>query len=216
MALATLTDIAFTPYSLFSALLSVAVSSARSVVFKGDTEKGDMNASELYLRLGLLSFLLTTPFQLFFNAFYPYPTLPDYRSITFADIISLGAHHDGLRFLILGGGFHFVYNLYSFKVLKAVSPLTHGLANVMKRITTIVYSIIYFRTPLSFSNTMGIVISNIGVLLFGYYQKKEPKANPAKTSLPTQNYEPKQVCAIVATFITLAMMWDNEVLVEPK
>lgn len=51
-----------------------------------------------------------------------------------------------------------------------VSVLGHQVANVGKRMSIIVISIVLFRTPVSFSNAMGILIAMAGFSWYGARQ----------------------------------------------
>lgn len=43
----------------------------------------------------------------------------------------------------------------SYMILAKVSPVTHSVGNCVKRVVVIVTSVIFFRTPVSFINSLG-------------------------------------------------------------
>ena len=150
MAIATISDVSVTFGGFITAFLSVLISSARTVIFKKDSEDSQMSNIEQYLRLSSLSALWMLPLFLIqthnygiFEAHLFISSVNQYL-MSFFNASVFEVHH---RFtsLILGAGYHFLYNLFSFQVLSMVSPLTHSLGNVMKRLLTIAYSMLYFR-----------------------------------------------------------------------
>eukprot|EP00054_Salpingoeca_dolichothecata_P026640 m.191765 g.191765 ORF g.191765 m.191765 type:complete len:306 (+) comp25720_c2_seq1:203-1120(+) len=75
---------------------------------------------------------------------------------------------------IVGNGiFHFAYNQLSFVILGKVAALTHSIGNAARRFVIIMGAVLYFGTPLTALNQLGIVFLVIGV--FGYaYAKSRP------------------------------------------
>ncbi|KAJ3077443.1 hypothetical protein HK102_005230, partial [Quaeritorhiza haematococci] len=70
--------------------------------------------------------------------------------------------------LFLGAGCHFLYTLFSFQVLSQISPLSHAITNVSKRLVTIVASWIVFRNPVTVVQVLGILVAHGGVGWFLY------------------------------------------------
>lgn len=53
-------------------------------------------------------------------------------------------------------GLHYAYNQFSFLILDLVSPLTHSIANAMRRFVIIVGSMMVFGLPWTWLNQLGI------------------------------------------------------------
>ncbi|KAJ3079694.1 hypothetical protein HK102_003574, partial [Quaeritorhiza haematococci] len=70
--------------------------------------------------------------------------------------------------LFLGAISHFLYTLFSFQVLSQISPLSHAVANVAKRLATIVTSCVVFRNPVTWVQLLGILVAHGGVGWFLY------------------------------------------------
>jgi solute carrier family 35 protein E1 len=70
--------------------------------------------------------------------------------------------------LLLCGSAHFMYNYSSFAFLAATSPITHSVANCMRRIFVVAVSLLYFRNPVSPLAVSGTAIALAGVWLFTY------------------------------------------------
>ncbi|SPQ99854.1 unnamed protein product (mitochondrion) [Plasmodiophora brassicae] len=85
---------------------------------------------------------------------------------------------------------HYAATIGSLLTLTKVSVLGHQVANVGKRMSIIVISIVLFRTPVSFSNAMGILIAMAGFSWFVFMKQGKsrtplllPKQRPL-TQLP--------------------------------
>ena len=70
--------------------------------------------------------------------------------------------------LFIGSVFNFAFNLVSSKVLEKVSAVTHSLINVMKRMYVLFGSVFLLSTRLTFLQFGGIVVADIGCLLYSY------------------------------------------------
>ena len=56
----------------------------------------------------------------------------------------------------------YIYNEFSFLALSKLSPVTHSVANTLKRVVIIVASCIVFRTPTTFLGNVGSAIAVLG------------------------------------------------------
>lgn len=61
-----------------------------------------------------------------------------------------------------------MYNYSSFAFLAATAPITHSVANCMRRIFVVAVSLVYFRNPVSSMAVCGTAIALAGVWLFTY------------------------------------------------
>ena len=84
-----------------------------------------------------------------------------------------------VRMLTILGLSHYVYNECAFVALSSVHPVTHAVANTIKRVAVIVVSVLYFRNPLTLTGATGSTIAIIGVLLYSL-----AKANTAAPKRP--------------------------------
>ncbi len=74
----------------------------------------------------------------------------------------MGTSGDVLKYSALSGLFFYVYNEASFLALDRLSPVSHSVANTLKRVLIIVATCVVFKTPIS---TLGMVGSGIAVLV---------------------------------------------------
>lgn len=74
----------------------------------------------------------------------------------------MGTGKDVITYSVLSGLAFYMYNEASFLALERLSPVTHSVANTLKRVIIIVASCIVFKTPVS---TIGAVGSGVAVLV---------------------------------------------------
>ena len=60
-------------------------------------------------------------------------------------------------------------------------PVTHAVANTVKRVAVIVLSVLYFRNPLTFSGALGSAIAIVGVMLYSLAKAQSSSVPPPKT-----------------------------------
>lgn len=72
--------------------------------------------------------------------------------------------------------FH-AYQQVSYMILARMSPVSHSVANCVKRVVVIVSSVLFFRTPVSLINTLGTGVALAGVFLYSRVNKIKPKAS---------------------------------------
>lgn len=62
--------------------------------------------------------------------------------------------------------FHAVYNLASVTVLESVSPVTHAILNISKRLFVIMANVVYFHVPFSFHMFVSLLVLLAGCYLY--------------------------------------------------
>ena len=62
--------------------------------------------------------------------------------------------------------FHTTYNLASITVLESVSPVTHAILNISKRLFVISANIVYFQNPFTLSMLIGLMVLLVGCYLY--------------------------------------------------
>ena len=67
---------------------------------------------------------------------------------------------------IFNGVFHFGQNILAFVLLSMVSPVTYSVASLIKRVFVIVLAIIWFRSPTTPIQAVGIGLTFIGLYLY--------------------------------------------------
>ncbi|KAF6164115.1 hypothetical protein GIB67_017699 [Kingdonia uniflora] len=69
--------------------------------------------------------------------------------------------------------------MLSYMILQRVSPVTHSVANCVKRVAVIVASVLFFKTHVSAANSIGTGVALAGVFLYSRVNgiKSKPKEN---------------------------------------
>ncbi|EOD41567.1 hypothetical protein EMIHUDRAFT_460932 [Emiliania huxleyi CCMP1516] len=70
------------------------------------------------------------------------------------------------RQLLLLGTSHYFYNECAFLALSSVHPVTHAVANTVKRVAVILISLVVFRNPLTPAGALGSAVAIGGVFLY--------------------------------------------------
>ena len=117
-----------------------------------------LSAQNLYATLTLQALAALLPLSLLVEG----GTLIEGTKATIAEVG--GGRFFGL--LLMTGVSHYLYNECAFIALSSVHPVTHAVANTIKRVAVIVISVLYFRNPLTASGVGGSTIAIIGVLLY--------------------------------------------------
>eukprot|EP00834_Sanchytrium_tribonematis_P003644 NODE_148_length_15570_cov_0.950100.p2 type:complete len:687 gc:universal NODE_148_length_15570_cov_0.950100:14922-12862(-) len=152
VALATITDTSFNFDALIISLSSVFVTCCRSVVFK----KMKMDPMQSFVLSSGLSGFFSIILYILYSLIYQF-NVPNWSNISY---------------LCYGSIFYFLYNLSSFMILNELHPVSHAIANVFKRIVSIVYAWIYFHASVNFYNILGITIAYLGVMGYGATKNK--------------------------------------------
>ncbi|KAI1004705.1 hypothetical protein K3495_g3510 [Podosphaera aphanis] len=67
---------------------------------------------------------------------------------------------------VFNGTFHFAQNIIAFVLLSMVSPVTYSVASLIKRVFVIVIAILWFRSPTTNVQALGIALTFIGLYLY--------------------------------------------------
>ena len=113
-----------------------------------------LSAQNLYATLTLQALAALLPLSLLVEG----GTLIEGTKATIAEVG--GGRFFGL--LLMTGVSHYLYNECAFIALSSVHPVTHAVANTIKRVAVIVISVLYFRNPLTLTGATGSTIAIIG------------------------------------------------------
>ena len=106
------------------------------------------------------------------NSLQKYAIISAYSAVLLLPVISLKAVATKELFAVsraesfVSSLSHFAYNVASIGVLQRVSPLTHAILNLSKRVFVILVNIAYFQTALSTVMLVGLLVFFIGIVLY--------------------------------------------------
>ncbi|KHN97815.1 uncharacterized protein MAM_04204 [Metarhizium album ARSEF 1941] len=86
---------------------------------------------------------------------------------------------------IFNGVFHFSQNILAFILLSMVSPVTYSVASLIKRVFVIVMAILWFRSPTTPIQAVGIALTFVGLYL--YDRTSESNKADRKARLMTES-----------------------------
>lgn len=172
VAMASLGDMTMTLTGFLVVQASNLGFSARAVyakqLKKGCPESGSAkNDVELFYHISKLGLCLLVPCALLDSS----ALQKAFASESFEPMRLLGT-------MVFNGVFYTSYNLFSFMVLSEVTTSTHAVLNVFRRVVIISVTTIFFGTPTTAFNQMGVVMAVLGVLAF-----TQSKASAAKVAV---------------------------------
>lgn len=170
VGLASLKELSFTWTALIAASLANQSAALKNVVSKGVMGKPwakALGAQNTYAVVTILALLFTLPFVAIFD-------LKDATAV-YNQVMAMGTGNDVVRYSIFSGLAFYIYNEASFLTLSKLSPVTHSVANTLKRVVIIVASCIVFKTPMSLLGGIGSGIAVLGTLLYSLAKKKYAK-----------------------------------------
>lgn len=167
VALASLKELDFKMKALIFALCANQAAAFKNVVAKKTGKENwakKLGPQNMYAVVTILAFLATMPLVLLQD-------LPHLKGL-YQGLEASGKLKDMIKFAVYSGLNFYVYNEFSFLALSKLSPVTHSVANTLKRVVIIVASCIVFRTPTTFLGNVGSAIAVLGTLLYSLSKKK--------------------------------------------
>jgi Tpt phosphate/phosphoenolpyruvate translocator len=168
VALASASDLSFNWTGFIGAMLSNLTFGFRAVWSKAAMSSiKDLDSTAIYAYTTLISVLICVPGALIFEG----PALK-------AGIQKAVAAEPNFYWsLATVGVLYHLYNQFAFNTLARVSPVSHGVCNVVKRIVIIGASVVFFGTKMSAQAKAGTAIAIAGTWLYTEaVQRAKPKA----------------------------------------
>ncbi|KAL1838895.1 hypothetical protein VTJ49DRAFT_2086 [Mycothermus thermophilus] len=91
---------------------------------------------------------------------------------------------------IFNGTFHFGQNILAFILLSMVSPVTYSVASLIKRVFVIVIAIIWFRSPTTTIQAVGIALTFFGLYLYDRSNERNKADQRARSMTETRAAAP--------------------------
>lgn len=167
VGLASLKELSFTWTALLAASGANQAAALKNVVSKkamAEPWAKKLGPQNTYAVVTILALLSTLPVALVSDL----GTLPT----IYKEFVANGEMMNLIKFSILSGLNFYIYNEFSFLALSKLSPVTHSVANTLKRVVIIVASCIVFQTPMTGLGMAGSGIAILGTLLYSLAKKK--------------------------------------------
>jgi solute carrier family 35 protein E1 len=169
VCVASLKELSFSYKSLICALISNVAFASRAVLSKltmNEPVGKNMDAANLYGVLTMMAFALTIPVAFYFEG--------GAVAATWAASTAIVGTPWLIKNIIINGMYYYLYNEVAFLTLNQVAPITHSIANTVKRVAIIVATCIVFRNPMSRIGVIGSSIAIAGTFGYSYAKQKWP------------------------------------------
>ena len=168
VALASVTELSFTWLSFGGAMLSNLAFATRNIFSRMsmDKPKGEnMTPENLFGVLTIMSFLFALPLALVLEG----PT----AVATWTAATARAPASAILKASVATGLYFYTYNEVAMLALNNVHPVTHAVANTIKRVVILLACVIAFRTPMTPLCTAGSAIAIAGSYLYSLAKGKD-------------------------------------------
>jgi len=169
VSLASLKELSFTYKALIGAVTSNVAFASRAVLSKATMAKPageNMDAPNLYGVLTIIAFILSLPFAIYYEG-------PQFAAAWQKSTAVVGAPWLS-RQMALDGFYYYTYNEVAFIALNKVSPITHSIANTIKRVCIILATVLVFGNKLTTLGAIGSSIAVGGTFLYSIMKSKFP------------------------------------------
>lgn len=160
MGLASLKELSFTWTALIAASAANQAAAFKNVVSKGVMKKPWAKAlgpQNTYAVVTILALLATLPLVAIFD-------VKDAVSV-YNQVMKAGTGKDVVKYSLLSGLAFYLYNEASFLALDRLNPVSHSVANTLKRVVIIVASCVVFQTPMTLLGGIG---SGVAILVSSF------------------------------------------------
>lgn len=170
VSLASAAELSFNWLGFISAMMSNLTFGFRAVWSKkAMSDIKNLGSTAVYAYTTLISVFICAPGVFIFEG-------PQLAAGMEKAISVLGAQQFYLKLGAVGLLYH-LYNQFAFNTLGRVSPVSHGVCNVVKRVCIIGSSVVFFGNKLTTQTQIGTVIALIGTYLYTEAVKKEKLKN---------------------------------------
>lgn len=171
VSMASVTELTFSWYCLGAGMMANIFAAARGVFGKkqmcGDEKCVEQLSPENYYAvLTIISFIMLVPITLLMEGrtIFKLNEIKDFK--------------EGVQQMLVSGLFFYLYNEVSFKALNNLNPVSHALANTVKRIVIIISSVIFFgetMTPIGIAGASLAILGVFAYSLAGIFFKPKSK-----------------------------------------
>lgn len=161
---AFLAAIIFVTQNIFSKKLFNEAAKVESAVAGAKSKK--LDKLNLLCYSSGMAFILTLPIWFFAEGIFLIRDILQDGAVELSNRPNAMDHGRLTLEFIFNGVFHFGQNIIAFVLLSMVSPVTYSVASLLKRVFVIVLAIIWFRSPMSPIQAVGIALTILGLYLY--------------------------------------------------
>ena len=176
--MASMKELSFTWLAFTAGAISAFTSAAKAILSKkvldGKPLGENLTPANMFAVLTIQGFLFILPASLMIEG-------PAKISVAYKASLAAGYTNAQLLRLLSASGFlYYLYNEVAFMALNEVAPVTHAVANTVKRVVIIIASVLVFRNPVSLQGGIGSAIAILGACLYSVAKSKcKPKPKTA-------------------------------------
>jgi solute carrier family 35 protein E1 len=174
VGLASMKELSFSWVAFVTGTLSAVTSATKAILSKkvldGKPLGENLTPANTFAVLTILGFLFILPASLLIEG-------PAKVSTAWAAALARGYTNAQLFQLLSVSGFlYYIYNEVAFLALSEVAPVTHAVANTVKRVVIILASVLVFRNPVSKLGAIGSALAIGGACVYSIAKSKcKPK-----------------------------------------
>lgn len=173
VGLASLKELSFSWLSFTAGTLSAVTSATKAILSKkvldGKPLGENLTPANMFAVLTILGFLFILPASLLMEG-------PSKVSAAVTAALAAGYIKVQLfRLLSISGFLYYIYNEVAFLALSEVAPVTHAVANTVKRVVIILASVVVFRNPVSKLGALGSAMAILGATAYSIAKSKTKK-----------------------------------------
>jgi Tpt phosphate/phosphoenolpyruvate translocator len=166
VAMASAAELSFNWYGFISAMISNLTFGFRAVWSKKAMKEIKLGSTAIYAWTTLISCIICIPGVLIFE--------PNVFPAIQQQVAEKGAVAFATPLVSVGLLYH-LYNQFAFNTLARVTPVSHGVCNVVKRVVIIATSVLFFGNTLTIQTKIGTGIALAGTYMYTEMVKKYKK-----------------------------------------
>merc|ERR1712060_72427 len=177
VALASVSELSFTWVSFFGAMLSNLAFAARNILSRAsmDKPKGEnMTPENLFGVLTVMSFLYALPLAFLMEG--------GKVAATWSAAVATTPMPKIIQSTIATGLYFYLYNEVAMSALARVHPVTHAVANTLKRVVILVACVVFFGTPMTKMSMLGSGIAIVGSYFYSMAKGRDKSKKSAEQS----------------------------------
>ena len=183
VAVGSTTEINFSMAAFLCAMTSNVTSALRAATSKDLQADTGLKGINLYGGIAIVSGIMLLPLSLLVEgsqmgaAFAAAPALMTAKGTLLFGIWNAGF----MAYLIIGSMFYHLYNQTAYQALGELTPLSHSVANTVKRVVIILASVAVFKNPITPLGQVSAAIAILGTFIYSVVvqQDKEKAAKAA-------------------------------------